>query len=562
MKVLTSIWQPNAPDWPWKRVFLFFWLLTCTIYLPTIKAGWVIDASGMLYNMAHQPLWYFLNNAQASAQSFYHFCALNYVLLFQVFGRHFWLWGLFCLTLHAVNATLLFTLCRAIARDAGISSTQLPLLAGIVLFTVSPQISEVLVWRACIHYLEAFMFVLLCLHWLRRYQHTPRLAYPLVAAGVFAVSLFSLELFYLVPFFILSLMLFYRFVLHYPVVVFRKSLLYFLLPHLLLFGCHFLALKLRYGNIKPHVNNVFTQTAADYLSKPLKLLYHIVFLGRYHPIPVKEYVYGLCHSTGFLAFAYCVVVAVAAWLIISWRRLGTPALFRVLILLWGLATLAFLMPLPFPNAALLVFYDRYTYFTSSFLFIVAALLAARYLPRYAALSLFAGFAAISLFFTIRVNTYWKHAAYTTTRLITSLPPLGSKTVLMLNVPENLNGVAMIGAQPEGQFKAMHEVYTGNTIPNSVYEVASYNMINTDDGAHVDVENDSTLVVTLNQWGTWWWYGGQGAVSYSNEAYKVDMVDAGHWYRLTLKQPSSSYLILFVAGNQWQTVNMHPNENKQ
>jgi hypothetical protein len=77
-----------------------------------------------------------------------------------------------------------------------------------------------------------------------------------------------------------------------------------------------------------------------------------------------------------------------------------------------------------------------------------------------------------------------------------------------------------------------------------------------------VLNDSTVEVTLNQWGTWWWYHYNGAFSYDNETYKLNLVDPGHRYELTLHKPATGYLLLFNNGGQWKAVDMSKKEAEQ
>ncbi len=81
------------------------------------------------------------------------------------------------------------------------------------------------------------------------------------------------------------------------------------------------------------------------------------------------------------------------------------------------------------------------------------------------------------------------------------------------------------------------------------------MLTPDDGAYATVLNDSTVRVTLNQWGTWWWYEGKGGYSYENDDYKLNLIDQGHFYELTLKKPSQQYLLLYEVGDQWKVVDM-------
>jgi len=112
---------------------------------------------------------------------------------------------------------------------------------------------------------------------------------------------------------------------------------------------------------------------------------------------------------------------------------------------------------------------------------------------------------------------------------------------------------MVGPFLHFSFKQMYNLENVQQITNPVYEVVSYNMTGPGDGAHVMVINDSMLHVTLNQWATWWWYGMRGAFSYENEYYKVNMIDAGHWYELTLKHPAGQYLLLYLVGDKWKKI---------
>jgi hypothetical protein len=190
------------------------------------------------------------------------------------------------------------------------------------------------------------------------------------------------------------------------------------------------------------------------------------------------------------------------------------------------------------------------------------LLVSRMVNKYIAITLLGIYALLNLWFTIKVNLYWKHSAYIINRLLHDLPAPGNKTIVLLNLPENMNGVPMIGAEPEGEYKSLREIFVDNNTPNKIYDASSYNMTTMEDGAHVMVINDSVIHVTLNQWGTWWWYDGHGGRSYENGDYKLNMVDAGHWYELTLKHPADQYLLLYEAGSLWKPVDINKKDQDQ
>jgi hypothetical protein len=537
-------------------IFLILWVITFALYIATGKAGWVIDASGWIYDMKHHSFIDFLNRTQSSSQSFYQLFAFHYFLFYKIWGMNVWLWSLLYITLHAVNAFLAWWICSNIFSDSGIKNGALISLFGALIYTVSPHISEVLVWKACYHYMQCFMFILLGILWVQKFQHEQKIKYAVWAAIVFILSAFTLEIFYLTPFFVLSVAFYYSLALGYDKKVFRKTLLYFFIPQLVMFATYFISLYMAYKFLRPHKTD-FNQTILDYLSKFPKYFFHIVLLGRYFSIDTKIKVYTFCKSVSALIVFYSLIGIVFIYVIARFKKLSTTAKAMFLLFAWILVLLAFLLPLSFPEPELLVFFDRYTYFADAFVYTLLVLAISRFVTnKYIAILLFCVYVDLNLYFTIMVNTYWMKSSIINNKLVRELPDPGDKIVLLLNTPENYPGVPMIGAQPDGIFKALHEVYTDTIIKNTLYEVASFNMVAEGDGAHVNVINDSVLHVTLNQYGSWWWYEGHGAKSYETPDYKVNMLKPNYMYELTLKHPIDKYLLLYELGDKWKTVDMN------
>jgi hypothetical protein len=82
-----------------------------------------------------------------------------------------------------------------------------------------------------------------------------------------------------------------------------------------------------------------------------------------------------------------------------------------------------------------------------------------------------------------------------------------------------------------------------------------------DGAHVTVLDSLHLKVTLNQWGTWWWYRGRGLQEYENEYFALHYHDDGLSYILTLKQRPPGMVLLYSQGMQWREVDMGKKEEQ-
>jgi hypothetical protein len=297
-----------------------------------------------------------------------------------------------------------------------------------------------------------------------------------------------------------------------------------------------------------------SEPIASYLSKLPKYLFHIIAFGRYLSVETKNMVYEKLSSIPLLVVFYCILACIFAYAAISFKKMKAAGKVLFLYFTWIIFSLVFLFPVAFPLSGLLVFYDRYTYFVAPFIYLLLCLLAARYIHnKYVLILLFSAYFDVCLFFTIKVNTSWMDAERIDEHLLHNFPNDENKTVLLLNIPENMNGAPMIGAQSTSMFKIMSDLYNNSTPKNSICDVASYNMSTDYDGAHVKVLNDSMVRVSLNHGGNWWWYEGHGAQSYETDEYKVNMINVGYFYDLTLKHPADRYLLLFSVGDKWKKV---------
>jgi hypothetical protein len=206
-------------------------------------------------------------------------------------------------------------------------------------------------------------------------------------------------------------------------------------------------------------------------------------------------------------------------------------------------------------------YDRYTYLFNAFAYMLCCLLIGFLPGRWLRMGLWAGIVLVHCFFTFRVNNYWKASAEVIASLVKTLPEAGNRVTILLDLPQNMNGVHMIGATPQGEFRLIEEL-GGRSFRGAVYDAAAFNMLTPQDGATAEFVDDTTVKVTLNQWGTWWWYNEFGANSYETPDYKIRMVDPGHWYELILKRPSHQYLLLYQTGGVWKQLEPQLGTGKQ
>lgn len=560
-----SIVAVRQPRFHWGRfIFPFLWLLVFVLYIPAIDAGFVADFTGWLYDIQNSNFAAHINREHFNVKSLYQFTQLNTYFFYKLFGSHLLPWHLLHVSLHAVNAYLLYRLFWQLLEDAGIRHSKRVALSGSVLFCVSPYVSEVVVWEPCFHYLQGLLLILLILLCVQMYFHKQRIQYAWYAGILYFLSTYSLEIFYLTPWLILAMILYYRFGTNASTTTFRKALLYFFGVSLLLFAAYLITYRIYYGNRVAHFgSNIFADIPATGRGKPSKHIYHMLFLGRYFPLETRQKIYSFCDSTTGIVLFYTIAAGTCAYILLRFGKLSKRGKAAGLTWIWVLFTMTILLPVWFSDILLVVF-DRYLYFTLAFLYMLVALLTS-YIPnKYIYISIIVAYTFVNVRFAIKTNRYWGKGSKVIYSLLHDLPDIGNKTVILLNVPQCIQGVPMIGRTPEGEYKLMHNLLLPDQpLSNTIYDAVSYNMTTPEDGAHVAVLNDATIGVTLNQWGTWWWKGsGGGAESYDNEDYSVNMKDVGHYYELTLKKPAHQYALLYSVGGKWKVVDWSRKNEEQ
>ncbi|MGN6566369.1 MAG: hypothetical protein ACTHJ0_00375 [Flavipsychrobacter sp.] len=534
------------------RIFILLWLLLFILYIPTAKAGFVADFTGWLSQLKYLSFTQYLNRHGSQITSLYQFTQFTTYIFYKLFGLNPWCWFLLHISLQAINSYLLFIVCNNVLTDASVKNSKLIALSAVVLFCICPHLTETIVWKPSYHYLQGFLFILLILYWLQKFQYQPQAKYAWFAAIVFFFSTYSLEIFYLTPWLAISLALFYRYGLKTEATVFRKTCLYFFIPQLFLFFVHLLVFRTVYGTWVPHIAATMDKDVAFYLSKPLKYIFHILFFGRFFSNSARMAVYGFSESVaGMLAF-YLLFLVCCAIIVVRLKKMTVKGKVGVLFFSWVLIAMSILIPLGFPPL-LLVYGDRYTYLLDAFTYLLLSLLLSYITIKYLAAAIWTIYALLNLYFTIKTNIYWKQSAYVLNRMLHTFPEPGKKIVVLLDVPDNMNGVPMIHTSSESEFKLLYNLQMPQPITTTVYDGISFNMLSKDDGVHVQVLDDSTAKVTLNQWGTWWWNNGIGAVSYENADYKLSITDPGHTYELTLKKSASDYMLLYQVAGLWHQV---------
>lgn len=558
---IAGISKKNDNELPPFATFGILWLLTLAMYIITAKAGWVTDTIDWQQKVKEASFWDYINITQTRVPSLYQFTQFTTYLLYQLFGVNRWAWFLLTVSMHAANATLIYQFVKTLLQQSGNKSSSFIALGSMVLFTVAPHISEVLVWKASFHYLQGSIMLMAIVRWSQQFQTNQNPKYVIASLTVFSLSMFALEFAYLTPWFVLTLALYYRYILDYNSAIFKKTMLWFFAPLMAIFAIHLLILHIVTGAYAAHLGEDIIQPAISYLRKPPTYVFHNLLLGRFFPTEVRKTIYLAFRTVQGVVFFYGAIAYVWLFLIYRFKKLSVNAKTALLFFIWLQMCIAIVSPV-WISEDQLVAYDRYSYFMLPWMYVLIMMALAAIPARIAGTAIFATYAAVNGYFTYQINTFWRQSGYINNRLVTNMPPVGNKTVLFLNLPANMNGIPMIGSLPNSAFKLLYNVNHEQKLDNKMYDVVSYNMQSAKDGAHVLVVNDTLIQVTLNQWGAWWWYGNTGATSYENEAYKVVMRDPGHWYELILKHPADQYALLFQTSDEWRVVNMQKRDDKQ
>lgn len=524
------------------------WLVVFVIYLPAAKAGMVGDFPRWIATMQQLSFKDYINDA-----SLYQLTQLVAYLFHKAFGVNPWAWHLLQVTMHSANCFLLLLICRNILTDSGIKHAAAVALGAALLYCVSPHNGEVIVHEPCYHYLQGMLMALLIVYWVQRFLYTQQYKYAWWSIILYAISIFSLEVFYLTPWFAFSLVVYYRLVLGIDEMVYKKFIRWIFSPLLLIFVVYLIIQRLTADTYLAHSVG-FTAGTSFYLSILPKLLFHTLSLGRFFSQAVRLKVYDICADAVFLTVFYLLLLSVIAYMVLRFKTISIRWKATGLFLIWMLLGVSIVVPMSFPDILLSVF-DRYVYFMTPFLYVLLVLVVSA-ATAYVAVAIWAAYLLVNSYACLKINRYWQQSAQIVHKLVERFPDVGDKIVLLLNNPENINGIGMIGSRPESNFKVLYNItHEGRKINTTVYDVASYNILNKESGVHVTVENDSTLKVTLNQWGTWWWFRYAGATDRETAAFKLYMRDPGHWYELVLKKPVNNYILLYETNEQWKQVDM-------
>jgi len=539
-------------------VFLISWVGLFLLYLPAARAGFAGDYfKDWLQVIQRESFYDYINRPGTS--TLYQFTQFITYIIYKAIGSSRTGWHIIHITFQALSCTLLFQFSFKLLNDVAIRFANARSIVISVLFATTPYNSEIVVHEPCLHYIFGFLMLLMPLIWLQQYFETGKRRLLLYGVLLYLPASFSLEVFYFTPCVLLIFAVYLHYILKKPTGSFKTVVFYAIVPMVAIFLLHMLLVRLTTHAMLPHeVKGSLPDLLLLYNEKVLKYLFDVLLLVRFWPYDLKTPVYHFLERpwTGGLFHLLLLSFLLFIWSRKSSVKLKLAGVLAIVTLLF----IALVSPREFPQMQLVVL-DRYHYFALPFTYLTVAVMLPLKRPKLVVPAVII-FCFLNLYCLYRVNNYWRESNQIVEHLLDSFPFHAGKAILLLNPPENFEGVPMIGSNRPSAFKTAYNTKHERQITDEVYDVASFNMTSGDDGAHVSVINDSLIKVTLNQWGTWWWFHYIGATSMENEAYRLDMKDAGHWYEVTLKRPAETFTILFFNKGDWHEVDMSKKDMDQ
>jgi hypothetical protein len=550
--------------------FFLFWLVATLIYLPAYQGGFYEDFHGILEYYRDNDFIGFSNIHGNINKHLYQGTHILLYGLLSLFGRSPLPWLLLFTALHAINAGLVFRFFGRLLSWFDWKENQWVVFTAACFFLISPQATEIVIWKSCIHYLTSTFIIFTILTWALKYLADPsKSKYIWMSLILFYLSTFMLELFLLIPcfFFIIIFALWYSGRLDWRTA--KKGVLRIVVPLVLLILVYFVTqyffsknVLIRYQNAdtkKVTASYVMAKTPVIVMSKLFKYPFDIFFAGHYLPLDIRQKIYAFAAHPAVVAINAVILFLASLTGFIKYRK--GSAHMQLLYTLFALALASCVIILPswyfegYPYRG-----SRYFYLPSAFFFIFLASFLYG-LPARLQVIRKAAIVVLSVIY-LGCTMYAVHNVRTTTALFYNIMHnfkwQDSEKIVLLNIPSVHKGVGIMIANSEDDFNPHLRVFTGKPVKGTVYDVAAYNLMSVNDGAHVTVLDSLSLKVTLNETDTWWCYANPvlPATDYENDLYKVTYADNNRSYILTFKQkPDEHTAILFQVGNNWRRVDM-------
>lgn len=518
-----------------KNLYLLVLFLAAAhlLYAPAWQAGWTRDVTGWLQSLHTKTFGDYLLRRGLRVESLYPFTQWMLWVWWKLFGVHPLPWHLLMVSLHAVCA---WGWAKFYSRvlESKISGN----FAGL-LFLFSPYATEVVVWEAGYHYLQGMVLLLATLFALLHYLTSGKKRWIFVGLIAFLPTLFALETFYLAPIYAALLLLYF-----WKNARTKKAVGSFVVPMLALCAVQYGLFRWLYTEPVPHIKTLTWLRLSDYLRKPAKYFFNLFLFGRYWPQNLRAILYDVLNSWAFLGGFYASLIT----LIFRKRKalksfqkhpVFIPATFAI-------AALLLVVPLYFQESGLVDF-DRYTYFM---LPAVGAIFGHYFRKKWLRVGIMALSAGL-LFYT---NLLWQKSAALSREMLLKIPDFkDGKPTLLLNIPDALRGLPMIGYAPEGEAALLRRYVLEKPFSGIVLEAGACQISSPKDML-VETAWRTPQALEIKQLnGDGWWADGILTPDFENNLFSVRFSHPNRSYVLTLKKPAADFHVLQWNGVRWAVI---------
>lgn len=526
-------------------LFLSIFFIYLILYAHSFNAGFVTDFTGLQEKLETQAFSQFIHSygypiVQPLMQ-------LINAVFYKVFLINPLVWFVYYILLHSFNTYLLVLLSKKLFNSIFKTDTFLYLLIVLMVFMASPYHPEVLTWKISTAFLWSATWILLALNYAFQFIKVGTRIGLFIALLFNAFALLTFEWGLVVlPLFILFSLIIYLSDSNKRKYIRRTSLLVF--GSVVLTCIYFYLNYLSFGSFLAHYGSeVHMQFNPIYIvGNVWKYMAKHIALVHYYSYSSRNAIYTFLGNPLFIIVASISVVLSAVFI---WKKAKERSKFLVLAILF-LTIIICLIPVS--NLSFEYLFqsenDRYGYIASIFLALIIGYVLKLASSRVLNFGLMLWIGA-SIFFQQGMMLNWKNNKQVFWGLMDTFQFYDAKKIYALNMPDNLGGTFLFRDFSGGSsFTDGLEYTKKQAFAGDFVEVCQYNMVGKADGVRVHQVNDSTLQVSFNQFGNWFWKRTRSS-NYETEKYSV-VQGEGH-YKMILKEQEDAAVFIYQDGTSWK-----------
>lgn len=531
-----------------KSVFLLFIIATLFIYYPARHAGFVHDT--VSWCLKYDTYYYWEGISRLFDDKSFHpvYHTLSF-WLYKLFGINSLIWYFIQCVSHAYAAYLGYLFLRR--YDKRLENVAF---SAAFIFLVLPFQTDVVVWKATLHYLIVAICTFVILnYWLNeRLKTSTNTILSMVV--FFSLGILSHEYIMAVPL-MLSIL-----ILAEPASLKPKimSWLRIITPLSLVMFAYFIITKKMFSSWTGHYGDKthLSFTIDGLISNLLKHLYKICTFGYYRfPLDKTQRYFSFFENHHTVVYSILIICILGILFLYNiYKNKISPILvlaFMALVaILPGLNLFVYSIS-PIQN-------DRFTYLFSFFL-IAFLLYSFRQIHKTVYWLCVIYFLALSTKYTARTVDDWKLNNYWVRSLMNDYRWYDKAKVFVFNCFDNNNGALAFRIEHQGDsaVKEYLSVYNrGKANPNQYIEnIAMYNPKTDKDLIRLAEKTDSVTYKIVIPDGTWYWSVGRGAKPQDNAVYQTTIDEWNVGMTLRFKQPidTTNTVIIYQYGDTWRLI---------